>query len=99
MTEISPMRAAYEQIKNINTAPRRTIMQDERDVLETRRASLSIDIVNLNSEISSLEVLRDELNRAIDVKRDIRTETVATYESATTTLADLEIQIKRMESK
>lgn len=101
MTEItapSPIRQAMEQVRSINTKTHESVMQRERNELEIKRTDISIAISNLNSEIDSFRKLRAELDQAIAVKVGLRDEHVSTFESVVRTLANLDIQGKRMEA-
>lgn len=90
-------QAAYDQLRAINTKDRSRVMAEERDMIETRKATLSLDIVNTRADIKSLIAVRDEMNRAIGTKETLLSESLATFESLTKVAADLDVQIKRME--
>jgi hypothetical protein len=91
-------QAAYDQLRAINTKDRSRVMADERDMIETRKATLSLDIANTRADIKSLIAVRDEMNRAIGTKETLLSESLATFESLTKVAADLDVQIKRMEA-
>jgi hypothetical protein len=91
-------QAAYDQLRAINTKDRSRVMADERDMIETRKATLSLDIANTRADIKSLIAVRDEMNRAILTKETLLSESLATFESLTKVAADLDVQIKRMEA-
>jgi hypothetical protein len=91
-------QAAYDQLRAINTKDRSRVMADERDMIETRKATLSLDIANTRADIKSLIAVRDEMNRAIGTKETLLSESLATFESLTKVAADLDVQIKRMET-
>ena len=91
-------QAAYDQLRAINTKDRSRVMAEERDMIETRKATLSLDIANTRADIKSLIAVRDEMNRAILTKETLLSESLATFESLTKVAADLDVQIKRMEA-
>ena len=102
MTEItapSPIRQAVEQLRSINTKTHESVLLRERDELEIKRTDLSIAISNISAEIDNFTSLRAELDQAIAVKVRLREEHISTFESTVRTLANLDIQGKRMEAK
>lgn len=90
-------QAAYDQLRAINTKDRSRVMAEERDMIETRKATLSLDIGNTRADIKGLRAMMDELGRAIATKETLLSESLATFESLTKVAADLDVQIKRME--
>ena len=90
-------QTAYEQLKTINTKDRRRVMLEERDLAETRKTSMVLDIGNQRDTLRGLEGLRDELERAIATKRSLLTESIATFESLVKVTADLDVQITKLE--
>lgn len=101
MTEItapSPIRQAVEQLRSINSQAHTSVMQRERDELEIKRTDISIAISNLNSEIDGMESMMKELANAIAIKKRLRSEHVSSFEAIIQTLANLDIQGKRMEA-
>jgi hypothetical protein len=101
MTEItapSPIRQAVEQLRSINTKTHASVMAVQRDGLEIQRTDMSIAISNLNSEIEGMESMMKELANAIAIKKRLRSEHVSTFEAIIQTLANLDIQGKRMEA-